>query len=211
VIGVAPAFFWETTNLKTETKVGGQKFNQQEPVEMESVGKFNIQAWFLTPILFDNLELGGGVAWFSEYTLREAEAEEDNEEDYIRYGHAFQLWLQPEYVIPEVFSHLSVLIGVRGGLNVLFPGGELSERFERLRGQGYGVTGLPRLGFFVGPHLGVKWPLAERVLVRSDFSVTFSKLSVLSATAETQGIVSEQSEMLTTTRKQILLGLEFTL
>jgi hypothetical protein len=220
VIGVGPALFAETTKRTDEHWRGGELQNpEEEPSEWENVGAFNLQAWFLAPVLLPNLRLGGGLAWYNSYTLREPRKKwwrpvtEQEKENYELYGHTFQLWLQPEYSLHEVIAKLSILIGLRGGAVALFAseGGTLDGEIQAIKRQGFNVSPLPTLGLFVGPHLGATWPLAERVIVRADVGVTFSRLWLYDAKATDGGFTNEEKAAMSTTRTQVLLGLEFVL
>jgi hypothetical protein len=213
VIGIAPALFFETTNRRDQRRVGGVEPEHRDPQEHSSMGHFNLQAWFLTQALFHHFRIGGGLAWYNNYKLREAlqDGEKDSADKHHAYGHMFQLWFQPEYVIPEVVSKLNVIIGLRGGANVLFASGEFGDQLDALERQGFNVWGMPRLGIFGGPQLGVSWPLAERVLVRGDVGLQFGKIWLYDVKAEAEGIVAERSAQLTTTRTSIGLGVEIVL
>jgi hypothetical protein len=93
-------------------------------------------------------------------------------------------------------------------VSLIVQNGDLQKELDKLHEQGFSVSGLPRLGVVVGPHLGVSWPIVERLSVRTDFSIHFAKSWLYGTESEVLGIVSERSAQLSTTRKQILLGLE---
>lgn len=212
VIGLAPAFFWESTERSEKTVQGGGVFVERERADRVSAGAFNLQASFLAPFLSKYFRLGGGLGWFNSYTLQDPDVEDEESDDAKEtYGHLFQLWVQPEFVIPEVVWRLNLLLGLRGGANILFAGKELRDDLDDLDRQGYDFMGGPRWGLFVGPHVGVLCPLAGRVSARLDFGVHFSKIWIYDAEAKSGGITTERARDLFTTRKQILLGLELAL
>lgn len=211
-VGLGVGFFSESSERREEAFVGGQQFgnNDDDPPELESDSIFNIQAWYLHPIWVEGLRWGGGVAWYNQYAVVEAEPEnEDEEQEPYVFGHMFQLGLQGEYEITKVVSKLGVVFGLRAGGILLFPSDNLRDRIEALETQGFDVWSSPQFGAYIAPLAGVRWPLSERVAVRGDLSVQFSKLWLYSAEGEAGGITSESRATLGTTRTQLLIGLDF--
>lgn len=212
-IGLGVGFFTESSERRDERFVGGQEFgnnNNDDPVELESDSIFNIQAWYLRPLWVKGLRWGADVAWFNKYAVVEAEPENEDEEQVpFVFGHMFQLGLQGEYELERVVSKLNVLFGLRAGGSLLFPSDNLREQIEALDRQGFDVWESPQFGAYIAPLAGVRWPLSERVAVRADLSVQFSKLWLYGAEGEAGGITSETRAALSTTRTQLLLGLDF--
>lgn len=212
-IGLGVGFFTESSERRDEAFVGGQEFgnnNNDDPVELESDSIFNVQAWYLQPFLVRGLRWGADVAWFNKYAVVEAEPENEDEEQVpFVFGHMFQLGLQGEYELERVASKLNVLFGLRAGGSLLFPSDNLREQIDALDRQGFEVWESPQFGAYIAPLAGVRWPLSERVAVRADLSVQFSKLWLYDAEGEAGGITSETRAALTTTRTQLLIGLDF--
>lgn len=210
VVGVGPGFFFEDTDRTNELQRAGLFKETEEVEDFESDGRFNLQAWILFPAFFERLSLGGGVAWYNKYTIKQQD--EEDEENFFEIGHMVALAGQGEFMIPEVVSKLNVMLGLRAGLQLAFAGGELKADVERLDNAGYSVgSGLPRYGWFVGPHLGFNWPFSDRIRLRTDIGVQFSTLTLWSGIAEDAGITSQEVNYLSTTRTLIILGPEFTL
>lgn len=211
-LGLGVGFFTESSERRDEAFVGGQEFgnNNDDPLELESDAIFNVQAWYLRPIWVEGLRWGGGLAWFNKYGVVEAEPEneEEEQEPYI-FGHLFQLGLQGEYEIERVASKLGVLFGLRAGGSLLFPSDNLRAEIDALDRRGFDVWASPQLGAYIAPLAGVRWPLSERVAVRADLSVQFSKLWLYDAEGQAGDITSEDRASLSTTRTQLLLGLDF--
>lgn len=209
-IGIGFGLFTESSERRDEAYVGGQQFgnNNNDTVELESDAIVNVQAWYLRPIWIDGLRWGGGVAWFNKYGVVEADDEDDDQEPYV-FGHMFQVGLQGEYELERVASKLGVLFGLRGGGALLFPSGNLRRAIEDLDRRGFDVWESPQFGLYIAPMVGARWPLSERVAVRADLSVQFSKLWLYDAEGEARGITSEIRANLGTTRTQVLLGLDF--
>src|SRR5690606_18821944 len=101
-----------------------------------------------------------------------------------------------------------LLVGARGGPMILFQSRVLDREIEGLSQQGVSVwPAAPRLGVFLGPHVGVLWGFSERIGLRFDAGVQFAYLSLYSGESDVTGTV-ERSATLTTTRFQGLLGLQ---
>lgn len=209
VLGFGPGFFSEDTEVVSNRRVNGQK-EPAERDELVSDGFFNLAAWLWLPIFHDRVRWGAGLSWYNSYTLV---PDEDDFDDNERFdvGQVFQLFAQAEYVLPDVAGKLDVLFGFRAGGLVLFSGRDVEDRLEELENLGYDVTQLPRFGAFLGPHVGVLWPLNDRLSVRLDGGVQFSKIVLYDTSAEVQGSKIELGSHLNTTRIHFQLGLEFAL
>lgn len=209
VLGFGPGFFFEDTTIVS----GGATNGQDEPTrrdERVSDGIFNLQFWALFPVLVDRVRLGGGIAWYNKYSLVYPEDDNgNNNDDRYEVGHTFQLYAQGEYAIPRVVAKLDVLFGFRGGGVVAFPGRDVQTELDQLEEFGYDVMPLPRLGVFVGPHIGGLWPLNEKLTARFDIGIQFVKTWLYVAEAEEEGSLLSRSRHLDTTRTMLTLGLEF--
>jgi hypothetical protein len=207
-IGLGAGFFMEDSEQRDEQLRGGQETRNTEPQEWESASVYNLQAWYLRAILTPGLRWGGGITWYNSYSLEDPEAENDDEEPFV-VGQLFQVGLQGEYEITRVVSDLGVVLGLRGGGSMLFPSKDLRARLEALDRLGFDTWGGPSPGVYLAPLAGIRWPLTERVSLRADLSVQFSKLWLYSADGEAAGITSEENSELATTRTQLLIGLDF--
>lgn len=207
-LGLGPGLYLEDTTETRETRRLGQAtpLNEQD---RSSNALTNIHAWVLAPAFLAGLRLGGGMGWFSGYSLEDAEA--DGDEEPFEVGQVFQLYAQAEYTLDAVVSDLDVLFGFRAGPTLAFAGGQLNQELQSLESQGYNVWSVPRLGGFVAPHVGAAWPLSDRLALRGDLSVQFAAMSLYDVTAEDSGITTEQSLSLSSVRSQLLVGLEFNL
>lgn len=211
VIGVGPAFFWEDTDRRTENDQGGVFFNREEEEQLDSDGFVSLQAWGLFPMFFRGAYLGGGIGWYNKYAIKPADQDEDDEDSY-EIGQMFSLAVQAEYLVPEVISKLNVMVGLRGGGLVAFPGGELLSELEGMDKSGYSVTpDLPRIGGFIAPHVGVSWPLSPKLRIRTDVGAQFSSLALWDGSAEAAGITSKRSSGLKTLRYIWTIGPELVL
>lgn len=206
-IGLGAGFFFEDSEQRNELFVGGQQPRNQEPREWESASVYNIQAWYLRTIFTPGLRWGGGLTWYNSYSLEEPDADDDAETFVI--GQLFQVGLQAEYEISRIVSDLGLVVGLRGGASLLFPSKDLREQIEGLERRGFDVWGGPSPGVYIAPLAGVRWPLTQRISLRADVSAQFCKLWLYSADGEAAGITSEVNSELSTTRTQVLIGLDF--
>lgn len=210
VVGVGPGIFFEATERTNEFQQGGIFFDEDVQEDQVSKGVYSLNVWALYPAFFDRLVLGGNLGWYNNYTFQDED--EDDEDGGYRVGHMFSLGAQGEFLVPQVVDKLNVVVGLRAGVLLAFPSGELAEDLEDHDRTGYSVgEGLPRIGWFAGPHLGFNWPLTERMRVRLDGGVQFATLNLWSGTAESAGITSKIQSDLSTTRFVFVLGPEFSL
>lgn len=207
VVGLGPALFAEDTNQRQKTVRFGE--TERSDDTLDSRGVYNLNAWGLTKLgLLSHLWGGGGLAWYNKYTLQPSEGDEDE-----RYeaGHLFQIYGQLDYQVPRLVGDFSLLMGARGGPLLLLSSGQLQEQLDELSDRGYGVWSTPRFGVFVAPHVGGSWPLTPRIALRGDLGVQFQRVWLFNARAEAAGITTQQQSLLSTTRTQLLLGLEVSL
>jgi hypothetical protein len=210
VIGLGPGFFFEDTDRNEDRFVNGQRDGSGEEREQRvSDGIFNLQAWVLFPVLLDRLRFGPGLAFYNSYTLIPPDDDDIDDNDRWVVGHTFHLFGQLEYVLPDVVASMNVLLGLRGGGIIVFAGRNLQQRLDALEGAEFDVWQTPRLGAFIGPHVGVMTPLNDKLAARLDFGIQFSKISLFDVEAEALGTLVETNSHLLTTRTMAVLGLEF--
>ncbi len=207
VVGFGPSIFFEdSTRFENRTQNGNETEELRE--DHVSDGVYNLQAWVLFPVLNERVRFGGGLAWYNKYTLAYPEEENNNRDETYVIGHTFDLFAQLEYVIPDIVSDLGVLLALKGGAVIAFASGELREDLDRHDRSGFNVWPLPRFGGFVGPHLGLLWPLNDKLTARFGAGAEFSKLVLWSVKAEDGGTLTELDAHLNTTRYLFSLGLE---
>ncbi len=211
VVGFGPGFYFEeTTDIDSSTINGSEQAAQRQDVVSDSF--FSLQVWSLFPMFSERVRVGGGLAWFNKYTVYPEEVEEPEDDDYIEYGHMFQVFFQGEYIIPRAVSKLDVLFALRAGGILVFPGGgtsqDLGPTIDDLDRVGYNVWPGPKGGGFVAPGLGGLWPLTDDIDARFEGSVQFGKTWLINAEAEGGGSLLEREKVLNTTRYVLLIGLE---
>lgn len=209
-LGLGPAVFVEDTHRSQATTRLGETDRGDESAPLDSRGIYNLQAWVLVPLWKQgwkkHLRGGGGLAWYSRYTLTEG-----GEDASFEAGNLLQLYAQTEYLVERVVQSVDAVFGLRGGPLLLFASGDLQRDLDDLSDRGYSIWPTPRLGVFVAPHAGARYPLTPRVRLRGDVSLQLERLWLVRASARDGSITSEQRASLATTRSQLLVGLELSL
>lgn len=205
IIGFGPAFYWDdaerTDNIEPDT--GGNEGSRDYVAD----GTLNLQLWYLRHS--GKFLWGGGIAFYNSYSLRPDDREDNQDDEPVQYGNMFQLYAEGDLVAP-VGGKLDLLLGARAGLITLFQNRDLQRELDDLSFRGVSVwPDAPRLGVFLGPHVGLLWPLSERIALRSDFGVQFSVLRLYNGSGDAGGSGEiEYSASLSTTRIQWLFGLQ---
>lgn len=208
VLGIGPAFYWEDTDRVQDRFVNGQRDQQSDREASVSNGILALEAWYLTPWWLKQLRVGPGLGWYNDYTLK-PKGDNNNNGDNYHVGQMFELYAQAEYVLIDMLSKMDVLLGLRAGAIVVFPGNDVQDEINRYKAEEYDVWDSPRPGAFIGPHFGVEWPLNDKLSVRSDLGIQFAKIWMFNAQAEAGGSLIEVKNSLITSRTQLLLGLQF--
>jgi hypothetical protein len=149
------------------------------------------------------LRAGAALRYFGSYDYR---LDEDDDEE-VELGQLGELVFDGEWVLP-VKARLDALVGGEFGLALLVPGGAFSREISDLRRQGAGVWDVPRLGYFVGPHVGGRYRLYERLFVRADLGVTWSQTFLFFTRAEVAGVDFEKTRRANVIRYRAGLAFE---
>jgi hypothetical protein len=192
--------------------------NDQETdgsLDMETDSSLNLQLWYLrapTPAGSFRILWGGGIAFYNDFSIVEVPEDDDGEEpEPVTLGNLFQVYAEGNMAIPLTGTgKFELLLGGRLGPMVLFQSRDLERDIEELSKQGMSVwPDAPRLGLFVGPHVGGLWSFSERVALRFDGGVQFTWLQLYSGETEfADGATITRSATLTSTRYQGLVGLQ---
>jgi hypothetical protein len=204
IIGFGPGFFWDNSERRNEAEPDTGGFESAQ--ELESEGYVNLQLWYLREAAAGRLLWGGGVAWYDNYSVVPVGEDQDNEPE--QYGNMFQVYAEGDWLVP-LAGKFDLMLGARLGVLTLFQSRDLEREVDEQAFLGFSVyPKLPRMGLFIGPHVGALWSFTERVGLRADFGVQFASLQLYSGSAEYEGRSFERSATLSTTRKQVLLGLQ---
>ena len=211
-LGVGVSYFGEKTERRNEREqvfedVAGTPLTDNQTRDLVNDSSLGLEMWWLKPMWWNGLRVGGGGEWVSNYSLLSADEDDDAEGDVL--GHLFRVFGQAEYSVFDVVSELDVSIGLRAGVSVLTYGRLLRDELDN-RPQ-FDEPFLPSLGAFIAPRIGASWPLSERLRVRGDISADFAKQWLYSLEASDGGVKTSESAALSTTRTFVALGVEFVL
>jgi hypothetical protein len=154
----------------------------------------------------DRLRVGGVARYFGSYSLKPRMAN-GAPGPARKLGTLFELAAQGEYVLPLV-ARWDLTAGAQGGLAVLVPGGQFEDEIKMLQNQGASVWDVPRLGYFFGPRVGVRWALAERVYLRADVDVTWCQTFLYLTHDDVAGVDFEKKRRANVIREVLGLALE---
>lgn len=211
-IGFGAALYSDSTERSddAEPSIGNV---QDGSIDMENDSLLNLQLWYLRtappPGKFRVL-WGGGIAFYNDFAVVEV-SEDNNDDEPETYGNLFQVYAEGDLAIPLTETgKFEFLLGGRMGPMVLFQSRDLQRELDDLSMQGVSVwPDAPRLGVFIGPHVGAMYAFAERIGVRFDLGVTFNWLQLYSGESDfVDGSTQSRSSTLTSTRYQGLLGLQ---
>jgi hypothetical protein len=214
-IGVGVQAHSDDTTLKGQERIATQAPVDQDQ-ELISDGTFSASLWYLKQYS-ERVRAGGGLRYYGTYgglpALEEDRtADDDTPVPPYEFGTLLELYGQAEWVLP-VSEGLKVdaVIGTQLGAQLLFPGAQLEEEIKRLEDQGAGVMGGPRVGFLFGPQVGARWTPIERVSVRLDVGVRYSRLFLFDTEEEVDGVAFKKEWDLNVLRTDIGLGVEINL
>jgi hypothetical protein len=124
-------------------------------------------------------------------------------------GTLFELAAQGEVLIPLAPApRLDLAVGAQGGLAILIPGGQFEDEIRMLQDQGASVWNIPRLGYFVGPRVGVRWGVADRLFLRGDLDLTWCQTFLYLTHDDVAGVDFEKKRRANVIRQVLGLSLE---
>jgi hypothetical protein len=133
-----------------------------------------------------------------------------SESETHKLGTLFELAVQAEYPV-TVLPRVQMTFGAQGGLAVLFPGGQFEEEIRTLRRQGASVWNVPRLGYLVGPRIGVRWAMAERLYLRGDLDLTWCQTFLYLTHDDVAGVDFEKRRRANVIRQTLGVSVEVAL
>jgi len=119
-------------------------------------------------------------------------------------------FLTAEYAVP-VFAGWELLLGGRGGISVLVPGGDLGREISRLQSEGAGVWSVPRVGWLAGVSAGVRRQLIGRLHLRVEFGGQIGQVFLFATDERVDELRFRKYWSTWTQRVSGTLGLEVTL
>lgn len=204
VIGFGPGIYIEDSTLHNEDRVAD--LDAGEKYDYSATNFLSFSGWALTPALLDGLRLGGGVWYGGNYGA----SPDDDDIDQYDFGQMLEVFGQAEYIL-DAPPIIDVILGLRAGFGVLFPGGDLQDDIDRLQELGSSALGTPRPSLFFGPQVGVRWPFHESLALRGDISMTVRRLFLFDSEDSVAGTSVRTFRFANTFRYGFTLGLEIVL
>ena len=140
-------------------------------------------------VIGQRMRLGAVVRYFGSYDYKQQMG--DNESEPRKLGQLFELAAQGEYLLPLI-PRVQMTVGAQAGAAILIPGGQFEADIKMLQNQGASVWNVPRLGYLVGPRVGVRWALASRIYLRGDFDITWCQTFLYMTHDEVAGVDFEK-------------------
>lgn len=172
------------------------------------------EIWLATEVI-DNLRLGGGIKYLGPYEyIRKEDAEEEDDPEITRIGQLLELTLRLEYLLELVDLDdgmaLDLLLGLDLGMTMLFPDGALEREIADLKDQNVDAWETPRLGYVVGPQVGLRFKYNETLAFRFNVAFNWSQMFLFAIDEKVDGIDFELSRQVDIIRVHVGLGLEAT-
>jgi hypothetical protein len=183
---------------------GGQWINashREESFDYSSAKFLSASAWLLFA-KSERLRLGPGVRVFGNYAAGGDRA--------FGFGVLTEALALAEYGLP-VYERFELVLGARGGIAVLLPGGGLSDEISRLRTEGAGVWNVPRFGWVGGLSAGGRRQMTERIALRADLGLQMERLYLFATDQEVEGLHFQKNWTTKALRLGFTLGAEFSL
>lgn len=199
-IGLSPDLFLESGRLSGEQIINTSR--RDESFDYSSASFLSATLWLNTsvPSVSERLRVGAGVRIFGNYG---AGAGRD-----FSFGLLNEAFVLAEYGLP-VANKMEVVLGARAGLSLLIPGQEFAEEIRRLQTQGVGVWSVPRVGWLVGPSVGARRRMTERILLRADIHGQAESQYLFATNQDIDGLRYIKNWSTLALRLGLSLGVEF--
>lgn len=181
VLGAGANFYFDEGEMVGEQRISVQTVDRGFEFANESfVGGY---LSLLFPVS-DRVRMGMAYRFHGSYDYVNEDRDDDDAEA-EEFGWLMDFVYQLDVVLPMT-RDLDFLIGGQVGLVLLVPGGTVEDDIDAFQAQGVDVLSGPRLGYVVGPALGMKWNINDMFAVRTDFGIRWQQL-LLFATSQTVG------------------------
>ncbi|WP_143178059.1 hypothetical protein [Cystobacter ferrugineus] len=199
-IGVGPDLFLESAKLNGEQFINISR--RDESFDYSSAGFVSATLWLNTsvPSVSQRLRVGAGARIFGNYGA--------GGDRTFGFGLLNEAFAFAEYGLP-VADKMEVVFAARGGISLLVPGQEFAEEIRRLQEQGVGVWSVPRVGWLVGPSVGARRRMTERILLRADILAQVQQQYLFATSEDIDGLRYTKNWSTLALRLGLSLGVEF--
>jgi hypothetical protein len=212
-IGVGGGFFVE--NSRREGEQVEQVESTDESYDYTPDGFLNGSLWYLKAVS-PRVRVGGGLHYFGGYeavrALTEDEMEQDEPPDIPAYelGQMVTPYARAEFLVPFLDS-AQLVVGAEAGMTMLFPDGDFRQEIREMKDQEISVSTGPRLGVDLGPSVGARWALDDRLALRADFSVHWQRIFLFGVDDTVDGVDYSRDWTAKILRYNLGLAMEVTL
>lgn len=169
-----------------------------------SAGFLSVTAWLTTPmpLVSERLRVGAGLRVFGNYKASGGQQ--------FGFGLLNEVFVFGEYGLP-IADKMEVLFAGRAGLSFLIPGLEFAETIRDLQAQGVHVWSVPRVGWLLGPSVGARRQMSERIWLRADLLGQVGQQYLFATSQEISGLRYTKNWSTLALRLGLNLGAEFAL
>ncbi|WPB75150.1 hypothetical protein KYC5002_39910 [Archangium violaceum] len=200
-IGVSPDLYLEGARMSGVQYINATRLDESFDY---SAGFLSITAWVNTPVptVSERLRLGAGVRVFGNYAASGGQQ--------FGFGIYNELFASGEYGLP-VADKMEVVFAARAGLSLLIPGLEFAETISRLQTQGVAVWSVPRVGWLLGPSVGARRRMSDKIWLRADVLGQIGQQYLFATSQEISGFNYSKNWSTLGLRLGLSLGAEFSL
>ncbi|HSP78388.1 MAG TPA: hypothetical protein VLQ93_07660, partial [Myxococcaceae bacterium] len=180
-IGVGGDLFGEGARMSGQQGINASV--RDESFDYGSAGFLSATAWLsrAMPSVSERLRVGAGLRLYGNYATSGGRQ--------VGFGLLQEAFLSAEYGLPIADQdRVEVLFAGRAGLALLVPGREFEGEILRLREQGVDVWNVPRVGWLLGPSVGVRRRMSERIWLRADLLGQVEQLFLFATSQEISGL-----------------------
>jgi hypothetical protein len=201
-VGVGGDLFLEGARMSGEQGINAARFD--ESFDYTSASFLSATAWLSTPVprVNERLRVGAGLRIFGNYG--------GGGRNEFGFGLLNEAFVSGEYGLP-VADQMEVVFGGRAGLAFLVPGREFEAEIRRLQEQGVGVWSVPRVGWLVGPSVGARRRMSDRIWLRADLLAQAEQLYLFATSQEISRFRFTKHWSTLGLRLGLTLGAEFAL
>lgn len=169
-----------------------------------TAGFVSATAWLSTPVpsVSERVRVGAGLRLLGNYTAAGGQA--------YGFGLLNELFVSGEYGLP-VASKMEVVFAGRAGLSFLIPGLDFASDIQKLQAQGVNVWSVPRVGWLLGPSVGARRQMSERIWLRADILGQIGQQYLFATSQEISGLNYSKNWSTLALRLGLSLGAEFSL
>jgi hypothetical protein len=201
-VGLGGDLFLEGSRMTGEQSINTSRID--ESFDYSSLGFLSATAWLNTsvPTVSERLRVGAGLRIFGNYGAGGGRQ--------FGFGLLNEVFVNGEYGLP-VADKMEVVFGARAGLSFLVPNREFAAEIRRLQEQGVSVWNVPRVGWLLGPSVGARRRMSDRIWLRADLLGQAEQQYLFATSQEISGLRYTKTWSTLALRLGLTLGAEFAL